>query len=89
MLRTHTTKLATLVSTTRAFLVAALLTSEEKFLFFLDFFTWDLLGLVATSAPDSGGQGTGSTVALVAQLLTEMYGVVGATGQGFVAGLPT
>lgn len=89
VLHIHTAKLATLVSATGAFLAAALLASEDEFIFFLDFGTWHLLGLGATSAPDSGGQRTGSTAALVAQVLTQMDGVAGAAGQGFVARLPT
>lgn len=53
VLRAHTTKLATLVSAAGAFFVAALLTSEDELLFFLDLLTRDLLSLGATSAPDS------------------------------------
>lgn len=53
VLHAHTTKLPTLVSATGALLVAALLASEDELLFFLDFLTWDLLSLGATSAPDS------------------------------------
>lgn len=44
VLHIHTTKFATLVSSTRPFLVATPLTSEDKFIFFLDRCTWDLLG---------------------------------------------
>lgn len=89
VLRVHTTKLATLVSAAGAFLVAALLTSEHELLLFLDRGTWDLLCLAATSASDSGGQGAGPAAALMAQLLTQMDGVAGSTGQRFVARLPT
>lgn len=89
VLHIHTTKLAALVSATGAFLGAALLTSEDELVFFLDFRTWDLLSVGATSAPDGRGQRAGPTAALVAQLLTQMDGVAGAAGQRFVARLST
>lgn len=89
VLHVNTTQLAALVSATGAFLVAALLTSEDKLLLFLNCCTWDLLGLGATSASDSRSQGAGPAAALMAQLLTQMDGVTGATGQGSVACLST
>lgn len=89
VLHVHTTQLATFVSAAGAFFVAAPLTSEDELLFSLDCCTWDLLCLGATSASDSGGQGTGPTAALVAQLVTKVDRVAGATGQGFVACLST
>lgn len=45
MLRSHTAKLATLVTATGAFLVAAPLTGENKLVLFSDSFTWDFLRL--------------------------------------------
>lgn len=89
VIHVHATQLAALVSAAGAFLVAALLTSEDELFFFLDRHTWDILGLGATSTSDSGGQGAGPTAVLVAQLVTQMDGVAGATGQGLVAGLST
>lgn len=89
VLHIHTTQLAALVSAAGAFLVAALLTSEDELFFFLDRHTWHLLGLGATATSDRGGQGAGATAVLVAQLVTQMDGVAGATGQGLVAGLST
>lgn len=56
VLRSHTTQLATLVSATGAFLVAALLTSENKLILFLNCCTWDFLSLGATSASDRIGR---------------------------------
>lgn len=89
VLHIHTTQLAALVSAAGAFLVAALLTGEDELLFLLDRCTRDLLGLGATFASDSGGQGARPAATLMAQLITQVDGVAGATGQGFVAGLST
>lgn len=89
VLHIHTAELSTLVSSTGAFLVAAPLTGEDELILFVDCCTRDLFGLGATSASDSGGQGAWPTAALMAQILTQMDGVAGATGQGFVAGLST
>lgn len=89
VLHSHTTQLAALVSAAIAFLVAALLTGEDELFFFFNRCTWDLLGLGATSASDSGGQGAGPAAVLVAQLLTQMDDVAGATGQRLVARLST
>lgn len=87
VLHVHATQLATLVSATRAFLVASSLTSEDELIFFLDCGTWDLLCLGSASASDSRGQGAGSAAVLVAHLLTHVDGVAGAAGQWFVARL--
>lgn len=89
VLHVHAAQLATLVSATGAFLVAAPFTSEDELVFFLDRCTWNLFGLGTTSASDSGGQGARPAAALVTQILTQMDGVAGATGQGFVARLST
>lgn len=89
VLHNHTAELATFVSATGAFLAAAPLAGEDELLLSLDCCTWDLLSLGATSASDSRGQQAGTTAALMAQILTQMDGVTGATGQGFVARLST
>lgn len=89
VLHAHTTQLATFVSSAGAFLVAAPLTGEDELLLFLDCCTRDLLCLGATSASDGGGQRAGPTAAFMAQLVTQVDGVAGATGQRFVARLPT
>lgn len=89
VLHVHAAQLATLVSAAGAFLVASLLASEDELLLFLDRCTRDLLGLGATSASDSRGQGARPAAALVAELLTQMDGVAGAAGQRFVARLST
>lgn len=89
VVHSNTTKLPTLVSTTGSFLIAAFLARENKLIFPFNFLTWHLLHLVATPTPDSRVERAGPTLSLMAQLLTEVDGVTGSTGQGFIARLPT
>lgn len=88
VLNIHATQLATLVPAAGAFLVAAPLTSKDQLGLCLDCSTRNLHGLGATSASDSGGQGAGPAASFMAQLLTQMNRVAGATGQRFAARLP-
>lgn len=89
VLEGHATQLVTFMSSTGPLLRTALLTGKHKLIFIVNGGTRNLLGLGAASTPDSGGEAAGSTAALVAQLLTQVDGVIGPAGQRLVAGPAT
>lgn len=85
----NTTQLPTLMSAAGALLIASSLASEDKLAFIVNRFTRDLLTLCTTSACDSRGKTAWPTRSLMAQLLTYMNSVIGATGQRLAASLST